>query len=140
MKQIVLSVAIIFLALVSAENAAVPVYFSLIVSGGENGYRSTGGIPSIHLALEEVERKELLSGYNLTYEAIRNSKCTRTGSLDAFFNDTQPGSVPKIAVVGCGCSTATEPVAEISHYWNITHVRIIPVNCKILATWHVLYA
>ena len=39
-----------------------------------------------------------------------------------FFKDTQLGAVPKIAVVGCGCSTATEPVAEISHYWNITHV------------------
>ena len=49
-------------------------------------------------------------------------QCTRTDSLDAFFNDTQFSAVPKIAVIGCGCSTATEPVAEISHYWNITHV------------------
>ena len=36
----------------------------------------------------------------------------------------QLSAVPKIAVIGCGCSTATEPVAEISHYWNITHVSI----------------
>ena len=30
---------------------------------------------------------------------------------------------PKLAVLGCGCSVATEPVAEISDFWNITHVR-----------------
>ena len=49
-------------------------------------------------------------------------QCTRTDSLDVFFKDTQLSSVPKIAVIGCGCSIATEPVAEISHQWNITQV------------------
>ena len=34
---------------------------------------------------------------------------------------TQPNK--KKTVVGCGCSTATEPVAEINHLWNITQVR-----------------
>jgi hypothetical protein len=28
----------------------------------------------------------------------------------------------EIAVVGCGCTVATEPVAEISHRWNIPQV------------------
>ena len=42
-----------------------------------------------------------------------------------FFKDTQLIALPKIAVIGCDCSTATEPVAEINHYWNITHVSII---------------
>ena len=49
-------------------------------------------------------------------------QCSRTDSLDVFFQDTQLTAVPKIAVVGCGCSAATIPVAEISHYWNITQV------------------
>lgn len=26
------------------------------------------------------------------------------------------------ALIGCGCSVATLPVAEISHYWSIPHV------------------
>ena len=30
---------------------------------------------------------------------------------------------PPIALLGCGCSPATEPVAEISHYAGIIHVR-----------------
>jgi len=29
---------------------------------------------------------------------------------------------PKLAVLGCGCSIATEPVAEISDFWNLTHI------------------
>ena len=29
----------------------------------------------------------------------------------------------KIALIGCGCSVATEPVAEISHKWNISQVQ-----------------
>jgi hypothetical protein len=28
----------------------------------------------------------------------------------------------KIGIIGSGCSQATEPTAEISHYYNLTHV------------------
>ena len=28
----------------------------------------------------------------------------------------------KVAVIGCGCSMATESVAQISRFWNITQV------------------
>lgn len=30
----------------------------------------------------------------------------------------------KLAVIGCGCSVPTEPVAEISDQWNISHVKL----------------
>ncbi len=30
----------------------------------------------------------------------------------------------KLAVIGSGCSVATEPTAEISHYYNITQVSV----------------
>ena len=48
-------------------------------------------------------------------------QCHRGRSLDAFFDGIQSDPV-KLAVVGCGCSIATEPVAEISHQWNISQV------------------
>ena len=51
-----------------------PVYFTLIYSGGENGYNSSGGIPSVNIALEAIECHQLLPGYNLTYRTARNSK------------------------------------------------------------------
>ena len=51
-----------------------PVYFSLIISRGENGFNSSPAIPAIHIALEQIKSNNLLPGYNLTYEGARNSK------------------------------------------------------------------
>ena len=46
-------------------------------------------------------------------------------ALEAFFshfnNVSQPTYVTSLC---CGCSPATIPVAEISHYWNIPQVSI----------------
>ena len=76
-----LAVKILVIFLVSAQygsraaNETKPVYFSLIISGGENGsFRSSGGVPSIDIALEAVQSRELLPGYSLTYNRVRNSK------------------------------------------------------------------
>ena len=42
--------------------------------------------------------------------------------MEDFRNVSQPTYV---SLLCCGCSTATIPVAEVSHYWNIPQVRII---------------
>ena len=73
------SAAIVFIAAaliigVSAGSDLKPVYFSLIVSRGEKGYNSSGVVPAIDLALETVQRRQLLPGYNLTYDKIKNSQ------------------------------------------------------------------
>ena len=73
------SAAIVFIAAaliigVSAESDPKPVYFSFIVSRGEKGYNSSAVIPAIDLALETVQRRQLLPGYNLTYDKIKNSQ------------------------------------------------------------------
>ena len=49
-------------------------------------------------------------------------QCNRTLSLDALHSQIlhEPR---KLAVVGSGCSVATEAGAEVSHYYNITQVR-----------------
>ena len=52
-------------------------------------------------------------------------KCDRTSALDALFKNTLfPYTPPKIAVIGAGCSLATEPTAEVSHYYNISQVSM----------------
>ena len=38
----------------------------------------------------------------------------------------------KIAVIGSGCSVATEATADISHYFNITHVRNILYSIRLV--------
>jgi gamma-aminobutyric acid type B receptor len=52
-------------------------------------------------------------------------QCDRTDSLDAYFKTVQSEGSPLIALLGCGCSPATEPVAEISHYENIIHISYV---------------
>ena len=48
-------------------------------------------------------------------------QCNRTESLNALhsliFREPK-----KLAVIGSGCSVATEPTAEVSHYYNVTQV------------------
>lgn len=51
-------------------------------------------------------------------------QCDRSVALDEFLKSVSVGS-DKIALFGCGCSIATEAVAEISSFWNITHVSFI---------------
>ena len=72
-----------FLAWAQAEDETHKIYFSLIVSGGENGYWSSGAIPSIHIALEQIEHHQLLPGYNLTYVKAQNSKVLEKNELHA---------------------------------------------------------
>ena len=49
-------------------------------------------------------------------------QCHHVKALDAFFEGIQSSPI-KLAVIGSGCSVATEPVAEISHRWNISQVN-----------------
>ena len=55
-------------------------------------------------------------------------QCDRTTALDVLFRQLLAEDVPRVGVVGCGCSVATEPTAEVSHYYNVTHVRTLVQN------------
>ena len=78
MHQLIISAVLIlstaYISLVSGQGALKHVYFSFIVSNGQYGYRSSGAVPSVDIALEAIQSQQLLPGYNLTYETIRNSK------------------------------------------------------------------
>ena len=59
-------------------------------------------------------------------------------ALNAFFDQIISGPV-KIAMIGSGCSVATEPTAEVSHYYNITHVRKYTLSVVISSTIYLLW-
>ena len=52
-------------------------------------------------------------------------QCHRATSLRQFFQSVPSSDPPVLALLGSGCSVATEPVAEIIHHWNISQVTII---------------
>ena len=70
----ILTVSFLSLQVQDVLSTDKPVYFSLIVSYGEYGYNSSGGIPAINIALERIRARNILPGYNLTYKVERNSQ------------------------------------------------------------------
>ena len=57
-------------------------------------------------------------------------QCNRTAALDGLFKQLFQSPQEKVALIGSGCSVATEATAEISHYYNITHVSGKNTNIK----------
>lgn len=51
------------------------------------------------------------------------SQCEYVGALRAFHGEIF-SDPPRVALLGCGCSVSTEPVAGVSHFWNISQVHI----------------
>eukprot|EP00731_Ephydatia_muelleri_P020912 Em0013g639a len=83
---------------------------------------SSGVVPAIDMALRDINNSSgLLPGYTLAYDRVRDSQCHSDRSLDVFFQAIQSAPV-KLAIIGCGCSVATVPVAAISHHWNVSQI------------------
>lgn len=144
--------ALLFLCItVHGSGEKVPLYFSYITTK-TGAFVSSGSIPVVDLALEQINnRTDILHNYSLNYTRILDSnvsyilnheytytyiiaivclslihicmQCNHTASLDAFMQHFKDVSQPTyLSLLCCGCSTATIPVAEVSHYWNIPQV------------------
>ena len=49
--------------------------FVLVTSYGRHGFNSSGTLPAADIALERINnRPDLLPGYNLVYDTVRNSE------------------------------------------------------------------
>lgn len=113
------------------------VYFGVMV-GEHEGAKS-----GIEDALNSINKRcDLLPGYTLKYinskvgvlatwvfsinlHSYNQIECNRTEALKKLFAEIFHFSQDKnnmVALVGSGCSIATEATAEISHYFNITEV------------------
>ena len=48
--------------------------FMMIASYGQHGFNSSGALPAVDMALEDINSNpDILSGYNLMYDKIRDS-------------------------------------------------------------------
>ena len=59
-------------------------------------------------------------------------QCERRSALETYFNILKADGPPILALIGCGCSLATEPVAEIANFNDIVHVRVHVYSDKFL--------
>ena len=51
-----------------------------------------------------------------------NIQCEASASLTGFIDQILDEANPKIMLIGSDCSVSTEPIAEISHHWNLVQV------------------
>ncbi|KAL5471262.1 hypothetical protein EMCRGX_G029358 [Ephydatia muelleri] len=111
------------LAGIGCVQSAANLTFMFITSFGQFGLNTSGVVPAADMAIRDINsRSGLLPGYSLMYDSVKDSQCQYDKSLDAFFQGIMQSALVKLAVIGCGCSVATEPVAAISHNWNISQL------------------
>jgi hypothetical protein len=71
-----LALCLLLLASLSSQQSEnTNLTFMLIISYGEFGFNSSGGLPAAEMALEDINSDpDVLPGYNLVYDRIRNSQ------------------------------------------------------------------
>ena len=134
-----------------SELVTVPLYFGLMLSlSGDD--QSSGALAGVQAALDDINsRDDLLPGYSLHYTLTDskvlvlnhythpleflldivchdNTQCDRTAALNGFFTQLLQPPQNKLALIGSGCSVATEATAQIAHYYNITQVGTVVIE------------
>ena len=82
------------------------------------------GMENSNLLLEHMHASKFLLALSWlhTFFPTLLVQCTRKGALSTFFTHLfEPPE--EIAVIGAGCSVASEAVAEIVDYYNLTMVE-----------------
>ena len=69
-----------------------------------------------------LQHKFIGTSHNHFIAPIHSLQCVRSFSQDTLFKQLEEKERTKIAIIGSGCSLATEPSAEISHFFNIPQV------------------
>ena len=65
-----------------ASRAHTNLTFMMIVSYGQHGFNSSGALPAVDMALEDINSNpDILSGYNLMYDKVRDSMVSKLASL-----------------------------------------------------------
>ena len=62
-------------------------------------------------------------------------QCNHSVALKSFFHQVVWNEPVKLALIGAGCSVATEPTADISHFYNITQVLFTVRNTLLDSCW-----
>ncbi|XP_019851341.1 PREDICTED: gamma-aminobutyric acid type B receptor subunit 2-like [Amphimedon queenslandica] len=108
----------------SLDSRPKDIYFSYITTA-TGPFLSSGALPIIDYALDEINKNEdILTNYTLSYGEVMDSKCQWKRSVDVFMDQfLNKSKFTYLSLIGCGCNIATQPVADISHYWSIPQIE-----------------
>ncbi|XP_064403199.1 gamma-aminobutyric acid type B receptor subunit 2-like [Halichondria panicea] len=113
------------LTLLACVAASTDIHFGFVATDNST---ATELITPLEIALELINNSSsILPGYQLNY-VLWLSECDRTTSLNRFLDvvleqcNGSSGGPTILGVLGCGCTEADLPVAEIVHRWNMPQI------------------
>ena len=137
-KMLCCASLVLYLVICAVAQPSKVIWFSLMVSDGY--YLNTSSVLS---AVEQEvttinNNTSILPGYKLQYTIHRHSEvihsslyfefifviqCNPMLALGQFLQEMRSDTVI-LALIGCGCSAATEEVAKVISFWNIPLVSL----------------
>ncbi|XP_064383155.1 gamma-aminobutyric acid type B receptor subunit 2-like [Halichondria panicea] len=122
MKIFVIKVLALLLVLLGySQGQTVELKYALFTA--IEGYDSSGAVPAIEMAEQMVNSNDsILPGYTLAHIGVKDTKCDRATSLSLFFEALSSPNPPILGLLGCGCSVASTPVAEIVQHKSLSQV------------------
>ncbi|XP_011405199.1 PREDICTED: gamma-aminobutyric acid type B receptor subunit 1-like [Amphimedon queenslandica] len=95
----------------------------LFMASNGSSFNTYSSLVGVDMALERINsNSSLLSNFTLSYSDAVDSQCLRTPSLSEFLSQITAPCSNFLAVIGSGCSVATDPVAEIGPFWGLSQV------------------
>uniref|UniRef100_A0A1X7UH13 G-protein coupled receptors family 3 profile domain-containing protein n=1 Tax=Amphimedon queenslandica TaxID=400682 RepID=A0A1X7UH13_AMPQE len=95
----------------------------LFMASNGSSFNSFSSLLGVDIALERINsNSSILPNFTLSYSNAADSQCLRTPSLSAFLSQRIAPCSNFLAVIGSGCSVATDPVAEIGPFWGLSHI------------------
>ncbi|XP_072027770.1 gamma-aminobutyric acid type B receptor subunit 1-like [Amphiura filiformis] len=107
------------ISLLSLTLAKTPLYILGLypMTGAWDG--GTSFLPATQLALEHINANQSLLGDFELILISRDTGCHTGKGTDAMYEELYDTSKVKIMVFGAGCSTVTEPTAQMTPLWNL---------------------
>ncbi|XP_064390848.1 gamma-aminobutyric acid type B receptor subunit 2-like [Halichondria panicea] len=127
-----LAVLTLMLLLFSGAAHSQELRYALFTSGPTGGFHTSGVVPAIELAEELINAdSSILPGYNLTHTPVVDTMCDRTESLGQYFGTVFSPNPTVLGLLGCGCSVASTPVAEIIQFNSISQIAYVSSSIEL---------
>lgn len=110
---------LLLLVVFGTGNSSNNTFQILIVISNSSQFDTSVILPTVDLAISSINASSVLNGFTLCYSTVLDSRCNRELTEQLLTEHLTSSSPQPIAVIGCGCSNATEGVANISLLQNI---------------------
>ncbi|XP_022088746.1 gamma-aminobutyric acid type B receptor subunit 1-like [Acanthaster planci] len=88
-------------------------------------------IPATQLAVTDINSNPDILPRHQIVVIPRDTECDGGKATDEMYRELFNKTTTKVMVIGAGCSIATEPTAQASHYWNLIQISYASSSPKL---------